>query len=525
MNDADAIIIGSGHNGLACALMLARAGWKVLVLERAQRPGGAAQTDEVTLPGFHHDLYATNIGLFLGSPIYREFGSQLHASGLEIVSSDHPFCSVFPDGDAVRVYQDADRTLAEFERQSPSDAQAWQELLRYFNDVSPHLLPFLQLPMPSWALARQAYRAYRVLGRKKWLELVQLMLKSPRQFTESWFTSEKVRATFIPWAFHLDFGPDVAGGALFPFLEAPLDHMNGMALAKGGVGHLIASMVTVLSKSAGQVMLGRGVDKIIVQHGRATGVELEGGEKLYAKRAVVANIAPGQLIRRLLPVESLPSSYVQKIREFRYGPGTMMIHLALDGPLDWRAGRECAQFCYVHIAPYVEDVAQTYTDAQNGVLPASPMLVVGQQSAVDKSRAPEGKHTLWIQVRAVPSSARADALAEILPATWQDMKERYADRVIGKIAQYAPNILDKTLARSVLSPEDLERNNPNLVGGDSISGSHHLDQNYIFRPAPGWSRYNTPIAGLFLVGAATWPGGGLNATSGYLLAKQLLGRL
>ncbi|QKG83458.1 NAD(P)/FAD-dependent oxidoreductase [Kroppenstedtia pulmonis] len=522
MNDADAIIIGSGHNGLACAMMLADAGWRVLVVEKAKKPGGASKTGEITLPGFHHDLYATNIGLFLGSQIYGKFQKELHEHGLDIAVSDKPFSSVFPDGDGIGVYQDEQKTMDEFRRISEVDAEAWKQLVQEFKEVCPYLLPLMQMPLPSWTALRQVMKLYRSLGYKKSLELAKTFLQSPRHFAESRFQSEKVRALFIPWAFHLDFGPDVSAGASFPFIEPPMDHMNGMALTKGGISNLIDSMIRVVEDKGGQVILGRDVEKVITDKGRAVGVQLGDGEKLYARRGVVANVTPTQLVARLLDKEDLPSHYVRKGRSYRYGPGTMMVHLALDGPLEWKSGEEYSQFCYVHIAPYVQDVSQTYTDAINGTLPASPMLVVGQQTAVDPTRAPEGKHTLWVQVRAVPAHPHKDALGDIQPADWEHIKEQYADRVIDKLAQYAPNIKKLILARTTLSPRDLEKDNPNLVGGDSVAGSHHADQNYLFRPIPGWSRYKTPVKNLYMVGAATWPGGGMNATSGYLLAKELL---
>ncbi|MGE5701434.1 MAG: phytoene desaturase family protein [Clostridia bacterium] len=521
MHDTDYIVIGSGHNGLTCALKLAQAGQRVLVLEQADQPGGASKSGEVTLPGFTHDLYATNIGLFLGSQIYQEMKTEFHQNGFELAVSDQPFASVFPDGDGIGVYTDAAKTMAQFQRQSMRDAEAWKELLAFFDETAPHFLPLMQMPLPSWTAARQLYKMWRALGYAKTVELGSMILKSPRQFAEHWFESEKVQSLFIPWAFHLDFGPDVAGGAQFPFVEPPLDHRNGMAIAKGGISNLIASMVKALEKRGGQVQTLSPVQKVLVQNNRAAGVQLENGSTIYARKGVIGNITPTQVIR-LLDKEALPSVYVERYNKFRYGPGTMMIHLALNGPLEWTAGEEYARFAYVHIGPYVEDVARTYAEAVNGDLPASPMLVVGQQSAFDPTRAPEGKHTLWIQVRALPARPKRDALGEIEIGSWEQMKEAYADRVMRKLADYAPNLADKVIARTVFSPRDLEIANPNLVGGDSIAGSHHLDQHFLFRPVPGWSRYKTPINSLYLTGASTWPGGGLNATSGYLLAKQLL---
>jgi phytoene dehydrogenase-like protein len=168
-------------------------------------------------------------------------------------------------------------------------------------------------------------------------------------------------------------------------------------------------------------------------------------------------------------------------------------------------------------------LARTYTDALDGLLPAEPGLVVGQPTAIDPSRAPAGKHVLWVQVRVLPSRIRGDAAGEIGAMQWDDAKEAFADRVSSIIERYAPGFRSTILARTVHSPTDLERDNPNLVGGDSLGGSHHLDQNFLFRPAFGWSRYRMPFARLYMVGASTWPGAGTGAGSGFMLAKMLAG--
>jgi phytoene dehydrogenase-like protein len=201
-----------------------------------------------------------------------------------------------------------------------------------------------------------------------------------------------------------------------------------------------------------------------------------------------------------------------------------MIHLALDSLPDWKAGAELKQFAYVHLGPSLDAMARVYQQAIAGLLPAEPILVVGQPTAVDPSRAPAGKHVLWVQVRMLPSEISGDAAGEIAPAHWDAVKERYADRILDIIEGYAPGLRRKILGRAVFSPLDLERENPNLVGGDQICGSHHLAQNFLFRPARGYARWNTPVANLFLTGAATWPGAGTGAASGFMLAEQLGGR-
>jgi phytoene dehydrogenase-like protein len=233
-------------------------------------------------------------------------------------------------------------------------------------------------------------------------------------------------------------------------------------------------------------------------------------------------VTPTVLYGRLLSTYPLPERFVRKVERYTYGPGTMMVHLTLSDRPRWLAGDEISEFGYVHIAPYVSDLAQTYTAAMNGQLPASPMIVAGQLSVVDPTRAPEGQHVLWIQVRALPGRIQGDAAGRIKTTTWDKVKESYADRVIDKLELYAPGIEPLILDRLVFSPQDLERRNPNLHGGDSASGSHHLRQNFSFRPVPGWSTYRTPISRLYMVGAATWPGAGVNATSGYLAAREIL---
>jgi phytoene dehydrogenase-like protein len=199
----------------------------------------------------------------------------------------------------------------------------------------------------------------------------------------------------------------------------------------------------------------------------------------------------------------------------------MMIHLALDSLPDWTAGAALKQFAYVHIAPDLEMMSKAYAEAAAGLLPVEPALVVGQPTAIDPSRAPDGKHVLWVQVRVLPAEISGDAAGEIAARDWDSAKQAYAVRVIDIIERYAPGFRSKILAQSVVSPIDLERDNPNLIGGDNLSGSHHLDQNFLFRPVAGYSRYKTPVAALYMCGASTWPGAGTGAGSGLMLARML----
>ena len=516
----DAIVIGAGVNGLAAALHLASKGWKVIVVERAAAAGGAVKTAEVTRPGFRHDLYAMNLGLFAGSPFFAAHKHRLLANGLKFVGAEQCFATAFPDGTWLGVGKDAQANAARIEAVSPADAERWRAMTWAFSEDAPHIFALLGSRSPSWAALRVAYSAWRARGTAWVADTVRLLLSSPREWLDENFESDKVKAMLAIWGMHLDFSPDVAGGALFPYLEAMADQAFGMALGQGGADTIVTAMVRAIEAAGGEVRLNAPVARIAVDNGAASSVVLASGERLDASRAVVANLHPRVLFGDLISEQSPP---MRRLAALRPGPATMMIHLALSDLPDWSAGAALRRFAYVHLAPSLAALAKTYTEALDGLLPAEPGLVVGQPTAIDPSRAPEGAHVLWVQVRVLPSQIRGDAAGIITGTDWDAVKEAYADRVIDLIARYAPGFTAKILARAVLSPRDLERDNPNLVGGDSLGGSHHLDQNFLFRPAFGWSRYRMPVDRLYRVGASTWPGAGTGAGSGFMLAKNLAG--
>jgi phytoene dehydrogenase-like protein len=312
---------------------------------------------------------------------------------------------------------------------------------------------------------------------------------------------------------YLDFPPDVPGGALFALLETFAGAANGMVLGRGGARSLVDALVAMLERSGGAVVCNADVARIDVEGGRASAAVTAGGERYRASRAVIANLTPRALFGPLVSLDILPPDFRRSVRGYRYAPGTMMVHLALEELPRWTAGDHVRRWSYVHVGPYLDDMSLAYQQAVAGVLPERPTLVVGQPSAVDPSRAPAGKAVLWVQVRVVPGAI-----------AWAEAAEPYADRVLALIEEHAPGLGDQILGRHVVSPADLEHANPNLVGGDQLGGSMHLAQNFFLRPFGGWSRYTTPIDGLYLCGAATWPGAGVGAGSGYLLAKRLTRR-
>ncbi len=511
----DAVVVGAGHNGLGAAVHLARHGWKVAVFEAASEAGGAVKTRELTLPGFRHDVAAMNLSLFAGSPFLREHGEALGRHGLSFVPAAHCFASVFPDGSWFGVSKDLDTTLARLKAIDPRDAEAWQAMLARFGADAPHIFGLLGNVMPSFAVAKVIWKAWRQNGTAWTLDMLRFLTMPVRTWADQHFHDARVKATVAAWGMHLDFPPDVAGGALFPYLESMANQAFGMVIGKGGADTMIKALTGYLKELGGEIHLGTAVTEVLQSGGSADGLLLADGRRVSARRAVIANVTPQLLFGKLLPKGSGKPAVDERFKAFRPGPGTMMLHLALDGLPDWAAGEDLRQFAYVHVAPDFGYMNRAYAQAMDGVPPEAPVLVVGQPTAIDPSRAPHGKHILWVQVRVLPK--------HVAGSTWSAMKDAYAERVIDIIEAHAPGFRSKILARAVFSPDDLEAENPCLVGGDNLSGSHQLDQNFLLRPVAGYSRYRMPLDRLYMCGAATWPGAGTGAGSGYLLGRMLAG--
>jgi phytoene dehydrogenase-like protein len=519
---ADAVFIGAGHNSLACATHLAAKGWSVALFEQAATPGGAVKTAELTLPGFRHDWAAMNLSLFAGSSFFKKYGAELGNHGLEFCPVTHPFASVFPDGKWLGISQDVAATTARIAAFSGADAKAWAALSDEFPTRAESIFALLNSPMNLYALSCLGARFLRKPGLAGSLDLARFLMSSPREWLDETFENGRLKATLAAWGMHLDFGPDIAGGAMFPYLEAMANQAFGMVLGKGGADTIIAAMQGMIAAHGGQVECNAPVARILHEDGRASGVELADGRRITAKRAVIANVAPSAMARLTGGTDT--PRYDGALKRFAHGPGTMMIHLAMSDLPDWTAGTELRDFAYVHMAPDMDQMARTYQQARAGLLPDEPVVVCGQPTAIDPSRAPEGQHVLWLQVRMAPGVIKGDAGGNIDTTDWDRAAEPFAERALDILEGYAPGTRAKILARHIVTPLQLEAENPNLVGGDQICGSHHLSQHFLFRPARGYADGSTPIKQLFHTGAAVWPGAGTGAGPGYLLARKLAGK-
>lgn len=520
-NQPDAILIGSGHNSLACACHLAARGWKVAVYERNDVPGGAVRSGEYTAPGFTHDWGAMNLSLFAGSAFHTEFSEELGKNGLAFAPTADPFASLFPDGRWLGISNDTALTTARVRGFSDADAEAWQALSADFPERAEAILSVLGSPMNLRALASLSYKTWRSNGAGGAIDLARFLTMSPRDWLDQTFESDHVKATLAAWGMHLDFAPDVAAGAVFPYLEAMAGQAFGMLLGQGGAQTVTDAMISMIEARGGTLTCGAEVTRINHAQGRAIGVTLADGTTINASKAVIANVSPSALLR--LTGGSGEARHDAAMSAFQHAPGTMMIHLAMDALPDWPA-HELKRFAYVHLAPSLEQMSRTYAQARAGMLPDEPVVVVGQPTVVDTSRAPAGKHVLWLQVRMAPGTIRGDAAGKIAATDWAAAAQPFAERALDILERYAPGTRSKIIAKRIVSPEELEADNPNLVGGDQVCGSHHLHQHFFNRPTRGYADGTTPIAKLYHTGAAVWPGGGTGAGPGTFLAKKLVGK-
>ncbi len=518
----DAVFIGSGHNNLVAAIILAKAGWKVIVLEQADDVGGAIRTAELTLPGFRHDFMSNTHVLFRASPFYQDWQSRLEDHGLAYVAPAVPVASLFPDGDAVYMREDIEGTKESLARQSAEDAEGWQKLYDLYEMSKDLFLTLFTSPLPSLSTMTAIAGPRLRLGASGNMEFFQMLTLPVRRFVENYFRTEKPKAWLAPWALHLTHSPETAGGGVFTWLVLGMtqDPAVKEAIPQGGGGGLTQALASLLAELGGEVRVGSRVAKIIVRGNMARGVKLADGTEIRADRAVVAGTSPTRLFLDLVGEDKLPAEFVGRLLRYRYGLPVVKLDFALSKPPEWKAGGDSAKALLLHLSPGLDAMSEAYNQALRGYLPETPLLIVTQPTVIDPSRAPEGKHILWVVAR-VPYEVKGDAGRRIAPRPWGLMKERVADRITGVLEDYAPGFKETILARNIFSPEDLEELNPNLVHGDVGSGSVEFDQSYVFRPMPGWSRYLTPIRRLFLCGAATHPGPGITGMSGGIVGRML----
>jgi phytoene dehydrogenase-like protein len=522
--DHDAVVIGSGINSLACAALLARAGWDVCVLERSAHLGGAIQTAELTDPGYRHDVFSAWHPLWVGGAAHAELGDELAARGLEYLNTEFPTATLYPDGEAAFLLRTADANAAELDRHAPGDGDAWRRALGDFLPTAD--LAFAVLGTELWSKDGLALglKAYRRLGRRGLVEFTGNVLVSSRDWLRPTFASDRAHGLLAPWVLHTGLGPDAAASGFMTQVIAVAIQEGGMPIPRGGGAGLVDALVRLIRDHGGVCETVRDVERILVRDGEATGVRLADGTELTAARAVIANVTPTQLYDRLLDGD-VPPPVKERAHGFRYGRSEMQIHFALSEPPRWDGDERLGQTAIVHLTPGLDGVSRAVNEAERGLLPAEATVVVGQPLTMDASRAPEGAGLLWIQLQELPWHVKGDAAGEldVGDGSWtEELRERYADRIQARIAAHVPNLESALRRRVVQSPADLEAANINLIHGDPYSGSLALDQNLLWRPFAASPGHGTPVGRLWQIGASTHPGPGLGAGSGTLVAKRLL---
>jgi phytoene dehydrogenase-like protein len=468
MSRYDAVVVGSGPNGLAAAIRLAREGRSVLVIEASDAVGGGARSRELTLPGFVHDVCSAIHPMALASPFFRTLPLADH--GLQWIQPPVPLAHPMDGGTAVVLERSIDATADAL----GEDGGAYRSLMGPLVDGWPRIerevLGPLRLPRHPFALAR-----FGLLG-----------IRSAVSVGRTRFRTARGRALFAGLAAHSILPLEKPATAAFGLVLGLSGHAVGWPLPRGGSGRLSEALVSYLRSLGGEVV---------------TGTEVRSLEDVPSARTTLLDLTPRQVLR--IAGERLPAGYARRLGRYRYGAAAFKLDYALDGPIPWTAAA-CARAGTVHLGDTFEEIVASETAVGRGRVSERPFVLLAQQSLFDDTRAPAGKHTVWAYCH-VPNGSTVDM----------------TDRVEAQIERFAPGFRSRVLARHVLTPARLEAQNANLVGGDINGGAQDLGQLFT-RPVARLVPYSTPIKGLYLCSSSTPPGGGVHGMCGFLAAEAAL---
>lgn len=467
----DAVVVGAGPNGLAAAIVLARAGYSVVVLEAADTIGGGCRSGEITLPGFMHDICAAVHPMGVVSPFFKSL--PLRNYGVEWVQSPAAVAHPFDDGTAAVLHQSLDETG---ETIGP-DGPRWTGLMRPFVRHADALLSDILKPIrvPSHPLLMARFGVY---GVQSCTQLVNRMFETP-----------KARALFSGCAAHSCLPLDAPASASFGLALALVGHATAWPVVKGGSQRLVDALVVHLQTLGGEIVTGTRVQRL--------------GD-VPPHRTLLFDLAPSQM--EAIAGDALPADYRRQLRRFRHGPGVFKIDWALSGPIPWTAP-ECARAATVHLGSSFEEIAASEEAASSGRISDRPFVLMAQQSLFDNTRAPQGQHTGWAYCH-VPHGSSVDM----------------TERIERQVERFAPGFRDVILARRTMAPADIEAHNPTMIGGDIGGGANDIAQ-FLFRPFFRWNPYTTPNPAMFLCSSSTPPGGGVHGMCGYWAAQSAMRQL
>jgi phytoene dehydrogenase-like protein len=521
----DAVIVGAGHNGLVTACYLARGGWKVLILERRPLVGGACVTEE-TFPGFKVSTAAYVNSLFR-KEIIRDL--RLADHGFEMLERNPSSFTPFPDGRHMFLGHDRAHDLSEIAKFSARDAESYPKYEAMLERVAALVEPLLVQAPPDmfkprlgdvWSLFK-LWRSFRAMKGGAG-EAIEVLTGPARTILDRWFESEQLKATLATDAIIGAMAAPSSPGTAYVLFHHVMGETNGKrgvwGYVKGGMGGLTQALARAARGLGVDIQCEAAVSRILIERGMARGVTLESGEEISAK-VVASNADANVTFQKLIDPRLLPPDFAEAIRRIDYSSASLKINVALSELPDFNAYPGSAPGPQhrgtIHIAPDVDFIERAFDDAKYGQPSQRPVLECTIPSAVDPSVAPPGQHLMSMFIQYAPYHLRG--------ATWDELREPFADRCFDLLNEYAPNLKRSVIARQVLTPLDLERTF-NLTGGNIFQGAMALNQLFALRPVPGFANYATPIRGLYLCGAAAHPGGGVMGAAGWNAAREILRR-
>jgi phytoene dehydrogenase-like protein len=521
MTKFDAIIIGGGHNGLACAAYLAKAGKKILVLEQRHVLGGAAVTEEI-YPGFKYSVCSYVVSL-LRPEVIREL--ELTNYDLEIIPLDSTFTPM-PDGDYLFRCGDHSRTRREIARHSATDADAYDQYGQLMVQMAMAVKPLLGIipPEPTSWNPRDLFGLisvgshFRHLGETLFYHLAKLMTMSSADFLNEWFETEALKATMSASGIIGTFMGPRSPGTAYVLLHHYMGELDGAfrswGFARGGMGTISRVIADSARHFGAEIRTQAPVDQILIKNGRVKGVVLRSGEEIQAN-VIVSSIDPKRTFLHMVDQARLDAEFLRQITKFKIRGSSAKVNLALDVLPSFTCwpGEGPHLSGAISISPSIDYLERAYDDAKYGDYSRRPYLDIILPSMLDPSMAPPGKHVMSIFVQYAPYRLRN--------GTWPEKREAFGDTVIETLSEYAPNLKDIILHRQVVTPWDLEQDF-GLTEGNIFQGELTLDQLFFLRPVPGWAKYRTPIKNLYMCGSCTHPGGGVMAASGRLAALEIL---